>query len=208
VRDVADLYSLRLEQLLALDRMAEKSAQNVLDAIERSKGRPLAAVLFALGIRQVGEALARDLANHFRSIEALQQASEQELSEVEGVGPVVAQGIRDFFENPANREVIRRLREAGVTMQHTATTVENPRIAGRTFVFTGTLQRLTRERAEALVRAHGGKTASSVSKKTSYVVAGAEAGSKLAKARDLGVPVLTEDEFFSMIGGDESRGPQ
>ena len=208
VRDVADLYSLRLEQLLALDRMAEKSAQNVLDAIERSKGRPLAAVLFALGIRQVGEALARDLANHFRSIEALQQASEQELSEVEGVGPVVAQGIRDFFENPANREVIRRLREAGVTMQHTATTVENPRIAGRTFVFTGTLQRLTRERAEALVRAHGGKTASSVSKKTNYVVAGAEAGSKLAKARDLGVPVLTEDEFFSMIGGDESRGPQ
>jgi len=208
VRDVADLYSLRLEQLLALDRMAEKSAQNVLDAIERSKGRPLAAVLFALGIRQVGEALARDLANHFRSIEALQQASEQELSEVEGVGPIVAQGIRDFFENPANREVIRRLREAGVTMQHTATTVENPRIAGRTFVFTGTLQRLTRERAEALVRAHGGKTASSVSKKTNYVVAGAEAGSKLAKARDLGVPVLTEDEFFSMIGGDESRGPQ
>lgn len=205
VRDVADLYSLRLDQVAALDRMAEKSAQNLLDAIEKSRSRPLAAVLFALGIRQVGEALARDLAAHFGSIEALMDASEEDLMAVEGVGPVVARGIRDYFANPANRDLIRRLREAGVRMEHTAPRDEaDPRFAGKTFVFTGTLASMTRERAQALVLARGGKAASSVSRKTDYVVAGADAGSKLAKARDLGITVLTEAEFLAMCGLPEA----
>ncbi len=201
VRDVADLYRLRFEQVVVLDRMAEKSAQNLLDAIEKSKSRPLAAVLFALGIRQVGEALARDLASHFGGIEALMDAREEDLLKVEGVGPVVARAIRDFFDNPANRDVIRRLREAGVRMEHTAPRDEaDPRFAGKTFVFTGTLRTMTREHAQALVLARGGKAASSVSRKSDYVVAGADAGSKLAKARDLGVAVLTEDEFLALCG--------
>ncbi len=205
VRDVADLYALRLDQVAALDRMAKKSAQNLLDAIEKSRSRPLAAVLFALGVRQVGEALARDLAAHFGSIQALMDASEEDLMAVEGVGPVVAHSIRDYFANPANRDLIRRLREAGVRMEHTAPRNEaDPRFAGKTFVFTGTLASMTRERAQALVLARGGKVASSVSRKTDYVVAGADAGSKLAKARDLGVTVLTEAEFLTMCGLPEA----
>ncbi len=207
VRDVADLYSLRHEQVAALERMADKSAKNLLNALERSKSRPLSAVIFALGIRHVGEAMARDLAAHFGSIEALMEASEEDLLGVEGVGPVVARSIRDFFANEANRDLVRRLREAGVRMEHTAPRDEaDPRFAGKTFVFTGTLATMTRERAQALVVARGGKTASSVSRKTDYVVAGAEAGSKLARARDLGVSVLSEEEFLGMLGLEGAHG--
>ncbi len=207
VRDVADLYSLRQEQVAALERMADKSARNLLDAIERSRSRPLAAVLFALGIRQVGEALARDLAAHFGSIEALMEATEEDLLRVEGVGAVVARSIRDFFDNAANRDLIRRLREAGVRMEHSAPRDEaDPRFAGKTFVFTGTLATMTRERAQALVLARGGKAASAVSRKTDYVVAGADAGSKLARARDLGVAVLSEPEFLQMCGLEGGAG--
>lgn len=207
VRDVADLYSLRFEQVVGLERMAEKSARNLLDAIEKSKTRPLASVLYGLGIRQVGEALARDLAAHFGSIEAIMDATEEDLCKVEGVGPIVARSIRDFFANPANRDVIRRLREAGVRMEHVSSREEaDLRFAGKTFVFTGTLTSMTRERAKALVLARGGKVASSVSRKTDYVVAGADAGSKLPKARDLGVTVLTEEAFLQMCGVEESKG--
>lgn len=200
VKDVADIYYLRFDQVAALERMAEKSARNLLEAIERSKTRPLARVIFALGIRHVGEALARDLAVHFGSIDALMQATLEDLAKVEGVGPVVAHSIRDFFDNPANREVIRRLRDAGVRMEHEAARSQaDPRFAGKTFVFTGTLASMTREKAQALVQQRGGKTSSSVSRKTDYVVAGAEAGSKLAKARDLGVRILSEEEFVAML---------
>lgn len=200
VKDVADIYYLRFDQITALERMAEKSARNLLEAIERSKTRPLARVIFALGIRHVGEALARDLAVHFGSIDALMQATLEDLARVEGVGPVVAHSIRDFFDNPANREVIRRLRDAGVRMEHEAAKSQaDPRFVGKTFVFTGTLASMTREKAQALVQQRGGKTSSSVSRKTDYVVAGAEAGSKLAKARDLGVRILSEEEFVAML---------
>lgn len=202
VKDVADIYHLKKADLLLLDRMADKSAQNVIDAIERSKTRPLAAVINALGIRQVGEALARSLADHFRTIDALMDAGEEALAAVEDVGPVVAASIATFFRNEKNRALVRRLREAGVRMEHASGTAgeADPAFAGKTFVFTGTLSAMTRERAQELVLSLGGKAAGSVSRKTHYLVAGEDAGSKLAKARDLGVTVLTEAEFLSMLG--------
>ena len=199
VRTVADIYTLTKADLLKLERMADKSAQNVLDAIEASKKRPLSAVVVALGIPQVGEALARSLADHFGSIDALMEADEEELAKVEDVGPVVAKEIAQFFGNEKNREVIRRLREAGVRMEHETRAVEaRVAFAGKTFVFTGTLSSMTREQAQELVVSLGGKAAGSVSRKTDYVVAGADAGSKLAKARELGIKVLTEAEFSAM----------
>lgn len=199
VREVADLYSLTQDRVQAMDRMAEKSARNLLDAIDSSKQRPLAAVLYALGIRQVGETMARSLARHFRSIDALMQASEQDLLAVEDVGPVVATSIRAWFDQGPNRDLIARLRGAGVEMAHHETVGEvDPRFAGKTFVFTGTLTTMTRERAQSLVVARGGKTASTVSKKTDCVVSGADAGSKLDKARALGILVLTESEFLAL----------
>jgi len=200
VRTVADIYTLTKADLLKLERMADKSAQNVLDAIEASKKRPLSAVVVALGIPQVGEALARSLADHFGSIDALMEADEEELAKVEDVGPVVAKEIAQFFGNEKNREVIRRLREAGVRMEHETRAVEaRVAFAGKTFVFTGTLSSMTREQAQELVVSLGGKAAGSVSRKTDYVVAGADAGSKLAKARELGIKVLTEAEFSAML---------
>ena len=204
VRTVADIYTLTKADLLKLERMADKSAQNVLDAIEASKKRPLSAVVVALGIPQVGEALARSLADHFGSIDALMEADEEELAKVEDVGPVVAKEIAQFFGNEKNREVIRRLREAGVRMEHETRAVEaRAAFAGKTFVFTGTLSSMTREQAQELVVSLGGKAAGSVSRKTDYVVAGADAGSKLAKARELGIKVLTEAEFSAMVGNQK-----
>jgi DNA ligase (NAD+) len=201
VRDVADLYSLRLPDLLLLDRMAERSGRNLLDAIEASKSRPLSAVLFALGIRQVGESLARGLALHFRSIDALLEADVEAHSRVEDVGPVVARSIAEFFRQDANRILVRRLREAGVRMEQPATSGGvDAGIAGKTFVFTGALGRTTRDAAEARVMDRGGKASGSVSRKTDYLVAGADAGSKLARARELGVRVLTEEEFETLLG--------
>jgi len=201
VKDVADLYSLDRGRLAALERMADKSAQNLLDAIQRSKERPLGAVLNALGIRQVGETLARGLARHFRSMDALIKASEEDLMAIEDVGPVVAASIHGWFAQPPNRTLIKRLRDAGVRMEHQETVGEaDPRFAGKTFVFTGSLSTMSRDRAQALVLERGGKTASAVSKKTDYVVAGADAGSKLDKAQTLGLTVLTEATFLEMVG--------
>lgn len=211
IKDVADIYHLRKADLLLLERLADKSAQNLVDAIERSKSRPLSAVVVALGIRHAGEALARVLADRFTSIDALMDASEDEIrealrregSDAEG-GPVVAKSIATFFRNERNRELIRRLREAGVRMEHAGGAAvageADPAFAGKTFVFTGTLAVLTRERAQELVISLGGKAAGSVSRKTHFVVAGEEAGSKLAKARDLGVTVLSEAGFLAMLG--------
>lgn len=211
IKDVADIYHLRKADLLLLERLADKSAQNLVDAIERSKSRPLSAVVVALGIRHAGEALARVLADRFTSIDALMDASEDEIrealrregSDAEG-GPVVAKSIATFFRNERNRELIRRLREAGVRMEHAGGAAvageADPAFAGKTFVFTGTLAVMTRERAQDLVISLGGKAAGSVSRKTHFVVAGEEAGSKLAKARDLGVTVLSEAGFLAMLG--------
>ncbi len=213
VKDMADVYALRYEDVASLDRMAEKSARNLLEAVEASKQRPLARMLAALGIRQVGEALARSLAARFQTMDALAAAATiavaegapDPLAEVEDVGPVVARSIRDWFGSPSNRILIDRLAQAGVRMTHEpAGAVADPRFAGRTFVFTGSLTSMTREQAQALVAARGGKAAGSVSRKTDYVVAGADAGSKLDKAREMGVAVLTEDEFRAMV--DDGNG--
>lgn len=199
VKDVADLYSLTKQQVMQLERMADKSAQNLIDAIEVSKDRPLDRVIYALGIRHVGEALARKLASHFRSIENLQQATEEDLLQIEDIGPIVAKSIVTAMGQL--KELISRLKQAGVKMQYELeTSVMNPKVAGKTFVFTGTLSTMTRDKAQEMVIAAQGKVGGSVSKKTDYVVAGKDAGSKLTKARELGVTILSEQEFLEMMG--------
>jgi len=202
VRSLADLYTLSPQTLAALDRMGERSAANVLDALARSRRTTLARFILALGVRHVGEATARDLARHFGSLDRLMEASETELLEVPDVGPVVARSIREFFEQPHHREIVGQLRAAGVAWEEgegTARAAAPGVLAGRTLVLTGTLPTLTRDEAKALIEAAGGKVAGSVSKKTSAVVAGEEAGSKLDKARELGVPVLDEDGLRRLL---------
>lgn len=198
VKDVADIYTLTKEDFMQFERMGDKLSENLLAAIENSKTRELSRFIFALGIRNVGEHTAKLLANAFGSMENLAQATEAELTSIREVGPQVAESITDFFKNQENQEIIRRLLAAGVTPS-----VEEKRLGGRftgkTFVFTGTLTRFTRDDAKKIVELEGGHAAGSVSKKTDYVVAGSEAGSKLEKARQLGVPVLTEDEFMDLV---------
>ena len=200
-RTAADLYGLVVEQLVPLERMGEKSAENLVASIAESKGRGLARVLFALGIRQVGERAARLLAEHFGSMEALRAASPEELEEVGEVGPIVAGEILAFFADPDNAQLVDRLLAAGVAMtqERPAGTDDGP-LAGKTLVVTGRLETLTRAEAHEAIRRLGGAATDSVSKKTDYLVAGAEAGSKLEKARKLGVPVLTEAEFRALAG--------
>ena len=203
VETVADLYDplrINAEALSGLERMGGKSAQNVVEAVERSKDTTLARLIYALGIRNVGEATAKDLARHFGSIEALMGAGVEELQRVPDVGPVVAESIAGFFAESHNREVIARLQQAGVHGKAEARSAA-PRavLQGLTFVLTGTLPQLTREEAGALIEAAGGKVSGSVSKKTDYVVAGEEAGSKLDKARTLGVPVIDEDGLRQLL---------
>ncbi len=203
VETVADLYDplrINAEALSGLERMGGKSAQNVVEAVERSKDTTLARMIYALGIRNVGEATAKDLARHFGSIEALMGAGVEELQRVPDVGPVVAESIAGFFAESHNREVIARLQQAGVHGKAEARSAA-PRavLQGLTFVLTGTLPQLTREEAGALIEAAGGKVSGSVSKKTDYVVAGEEAGSKLDKARTLGVPVIDEDGLRQLL---------
>jgi DNA ligase (NAD+) len=198
VHSVADLYSLTGEQLTSLDRFAEKSARSLIEEIDRSKAAGLARVLIGLGIRFVGERTADLLAEEFGSVEALRAASAEELERVEEVGPRISQAILEFFAQPANLALIHSLKDAGVKMtakkkQRTA------QLAGLTFVLTGTLPTLTRDEAKARIEAAGGKTATAVSKKTNYVVAGEEAGSKLDKARQLNIPVLDEAGLVALL---------
>jgi DNA ligase (NAD+) len=196
----ADVYRLDAERLAGLERMAEKSAANVVAAIEKSKETTLERFVFALGIRHVGEATARDLARHFGSLDALMDADEAALLEAPDVGPVLAQSIARFFAEPHNREVIARLRAAGVRWRDQVPQRASPgRLAGMTLVLTGTLPGLTRDEAKALIEAQGGKVAGSVSARTNYVVAGSDAGSKLAKAQELGVAVLDEDGLRQLL---------
>ncbi len=202
VRSPADLYKLTVQQFADLERLGEKSAKNLVSALEKSKKTTLARFLYALGIRDVGEATATALANHFASIEALQEADEAAIQEVPDVGPVVAAHVHTFFQQPHNREVIQALRDAGVhwpAQQRRAAAAEGP-LTGKTFVLTGTLESMSRDQAGDRITALGGKVTGSVSKKTSYVVAGAEAGSKLTKAQELGVEVLDEAAFLQMLG--------
>ena len=201
VKDFADLYHLDAEKLASLERMAEKSADNLLREIATSKSNELMRLVYALGIRFVGERTAQLLAEHFGSMDAIANANEQALTEVGEVGPKVAASIVEFFEEPANREVVKRLRAAGIDPQHARQEAVSNRLAGQTFVFTGTLARRSREEAGELVGRHGGKVVSSVSKNTDYVVVGADPGSKYEKAKSLGVRVLNEDEFDALLEG-------
>ncbi|MFP5409392.1 MAG: NAD-dependent DNA ligase LigA [Gammaproteobacteria bacterium] len=200
VHSPADVYGLTQATLAGLERMAEKSAANLLAAIEASKSTTLARFIFALGIRNVGEATARDLARHFGSLDALVAASEADLMVIRDVGPIVAQSIAQFFGEPHNLDVVRQLREAGVHWSETAGVQPSAGIlTGKTLVLTGTLPTLTRDQAKERIEAAGGKVAGSVSKKTDYVVAGAEAGSKLAKAQELGVTILDETGLLALL---------
>ena len=198
ISNVADLYSLEAEPVAKLDRMGEKSAENLIRAIEESKSNDLSKLIFGLGIRQVGEKAAKVLAGHFRTMDALCAATEEELTEINDVGDVTAKCIVDYLAAPQAQDLIRRLREAGVNMESTVQLVDE-RFNGMTFVLTGTLERFDRKAAQAMIEERGGKAAGSVSKKTTYVVAGEAAGSKLKKAQELGIPVLTEDEFAAML---------
>lgn len=201
VHSPADLYKLTVEQFADLERLGEKSAKNLVDALEKSKKTTLARFLYALGIRDVGESTATALANHFGSLETLQDANDAAIQEVPDVGPVVAAHVYTFFQQPHNREVIQALRERGVhwpAQKARAAPTEGP-LTGKTFVLTGTLESMSRDDAGDRITALGGKVTGSVSKKTSYVVAGTEAGSKLTKAQELGVEILDEAAFLKLL---------
>ncbi|MBV9264770.1 MAG: NAD-dependent DNA ligase LigA, partial [Acidobacteriaceae bacterium] len=200
VRSIADLYDLKLEQLVDLERMGKKSASKVIQNIEQSRTRPLARLLNGLGIPFVGERTGQILAAHFGSLDAIASAPIEQLQEAEEVGPKVAQSIRQFFDEARNRELIERLRAAGLQFTAPKQHKTRGRLTGLTFVLTGTLPTLKREEAKERIEAAGGKVAGSVSSKTNYVVAGEEAGSKLDKARDLKVAVIDEGELLEMLG--------
>ena len=200
VKNVADIYKLTKDDLLSLERMGDKSAQNILDEIENSKKLPLERVIYGLGIRMVGERTAQFLAEHFGSMEALESAGVEELQNVNEVGPRIAESIVEFFSIAANRKLVERLREAGLTLTGKKKQ-RGTKLAGKTFVLTGTLAHFTRDEAKKMIEDAGGKVTGSVSKKTDYVVAGADAGSKLDKAKELGVKVIDEREMKSIVGG-------
>lgn len=201
IKTLPDLYKLGFTALAGLDRMAEKSANNIVAALEKSKQTTLPRFLFGLGIRHVGEATAKELARHFGQLDRIMDASVEALSEVNDVGPVVAQSIHTFFEQPHNREVVEQLRACGLTWEEGEPAARAPQpLAGKTFVLTGTFPTLSRDQAKDLLEAAGAKVAGSVSKKTDYVVAGAEAGSKLEKAQTLGVAVIDEAAMLAMLG--------
>ena len=199
VKDVADLYALKEDQVAALDRMAEKSAQNLLEEIEGSKKNTLARLIYALGIRFVGERTGQLLAEHFSSLEELAAADEEQLVAVNEVGPKVAAAIAEFFSEPANRQLIKKLHKAGVHPTAEKREVKSQKLADKSFVFTGGLANRSREEAGELVQQHGGKVSGSVSKKTDYVVVGTDPGSKYDKAKELGVTILTETEFEKLL---------
>ncbi len=200
VHDIADLYTLRKEDLLRLEGFAEKKAQNLLNAIQASKSRPLARLINALGIRGVGEVTAADLARHYPDLEALSKASLEELMQIEGIGPNTAQAIVDWFSRPGNQRVLEKLKAVGVwPRSETAAPAGLAPLSGLTFVITGTLSGFSREEAKAFIEAHGGKVTDSVSRNTSYLVVGENPGSKLQKARQLGVPLLDEEGLKRLI---------
>jgi DNA ligase (NAD+) len=194
----ADIYDLTAEQLITLDKFKEKSVSNLLAAIAASRRNGLDKLLFALGIRNIGSKGAALLAEHFVTMEAVQAAAEEEINAIDGFGGVLTESVLDFFAKDGTQDLVRRLREAGVNMRYNGPK-KTDRLAGKTLVVTGTLPTLSRTQAEALITQNGGKASSSVSKKTSYVLAGEAAGSKLTKAQSLGVPVISEEEFLAML---------
>ena len=199
IKDIADLYSLKKEQIAAMERMGEKSAENILKALDKSKQTTLARFIYALGIREVGEATAQTLADELGSMETLRHATEEALLELPDIGPIVATHIIAFFSEKHNRDVITKLQKAGVHWEEGKTTAESDVLKGQTFVLTGTLSAMTRDEAKDRLQALGAKVTGSVSAKTSYVVVGTDAGSKLAKATKLGVSILEENEFLKRL---------
>ena len=204
VKDVSDLYYLKdkKEQLLKLERMAEKSADNIIKAIDDSKKRPLGRLIFALGIRHVGGETAEILAKEFGSIDKLAHASRERLMKIDSIGGKIADSIIAFFGQKENRRIIERLRKAGVRLEEEAARPEELPLAGKEFVITGRLEALSRQEAEARVKALGGTAKSDVTQKTTYLVVGAEPGSKLARAQALGTKLLTEEELLRLLEGD------
>ncbi len=202
VRDGGDLYRLheRRDDLLQIDRFGETSVDRLLSSIEESKARPLARVIVALGIRNVGGEVASVLATHFGSIDDLMEATADQIVEIPGIGNVIAESVIEFFADDDSRALVEKLRAAGVNLRAEKGAAREGPLSGLTFIVTGRLEQLSRDAAESLIKQHGGSVASSVSKKTSYVVVGAEAGSKLAKAQQLGTPLLDEDSFLSLLG--------
>lgn len=199
IKNVADLYFLKKDILANLERMADKSAQNIVDAIENSKNTTLARFIYALGIRNVGEYMGKVLEKSFGSLEKLMSASYEELESIEGIGPIVAQSIRNFFDEKANINAINRLLEGGIKISEITSTTEVKKFEGKAFVFTGTLFTMTRDEAKDLVEKLGGKATSSIGKKTDYVVVGENPGSKADKARNLGVTILSEEKFKKLL---------
>ena len=202
VQNVADIYTLNSEKLLTLERMGEKLATKILDNIEKSKTRPLANLIFGLGIRHIGEHSAEVLAEHFGSLDRLQTAAVEKLAAVHEIGNTTAESIFAFFQEDANRALLAKLKDCGVAPTASDAVPRSDEFAGKVFVFTGTLTKFKREDAEKTVKQRGGRAGSSVSKQTTYVVAGENAGSKLTKAQELGVAVLTEDEFLEMLADE------
>jgi DNA ligase (NAD+) len=202
VKDFADLYNLRLDQVVALERMAEKSARNLLEQLDRSRSRELRHLLFGLGIRFVGERVAMLLARHFRSLDALGEASVEEIEALYEIGPVVAQSIHEWFGDPANRRLVERLKAAGLRTEEEAAAPGSLTFQGMQFVLTGTLERMTRGEAKAAIEDRGGRVTSSVSKKTSVVVVGKDPGSKATKAKELKVRVVDEEAFEALLAGE------
>jgi DNA ligase (NAD+) len=199
VKDVADLYHLTEKDLLQLEGFAEKKASNLLDAIQASKRQPLGRVITALGIRGVGEIAAMELAAHFKNLDALSRATYADLTSMEGFGPNISQAILDWFANPRNQQLLRKLQEVGIWPEQEERTRGNLPLDGMTFVITGTLPTFSRDEATEFIRAQGGKVTGSVSKQTSYVVCGSEPGSKYEKARELNVPIISEEDLRKMI---------
>ena len=201
VKDAADLYTLKKEDLLSLEGFAEKKAENIINAIQQSKNQSLARFIIGLGIRGVGEVAANDLANHFGSLDKLMNATMEDLMKIEGIGPNIAQAIVDWFHTPRNRELLEKLRKNGVwPVQSKAKegTLESQTFTGKTFVITGTLEKFTRDEAKEFIEERGGRVTDSVSKKTSFLVVGSNPGSKLDKAKELNIPILTEEELLKM----------
>jgi DNA ligase (NAD+) len=200
IHNIADIYELKKERIASLERMGDKSAQNLLDGIEASKSLPFSRVLFGLGIRFVGEGVAKLLADHFSSIERLKEAAQDELEQVEGIGPRIAESVVRFFKDRHSVKLVSRLTAAGVQMHSEKKKITgNAAVTGKTFVLTGGLETMSRDEAKDRIEALGGKSSSSVSKKTDYVIVGSDAGSKLQKAKELGVRTITEEEFLKML---------
>jgi len=204
VRDISDLFKLKMPDLMSLEGFAEKSAQNLIDAISKSKNAPLSKLIYALGIRHVGEVTAQILARQFGSIERLKEASQEELEAIEGIGPEVAKSIRNWFKDEDNLKVLEALKEAGFDLGAREggpqKTPDNP-ISQKTFLFTGGLKNFSREEAKTAVLDRGGSVTNSVSRRVDFVVGGEKPGSKLEKAKKLGLKIISEDEFLNLLGG-------